>query len=150
MDIRWTKKRSLTLSIILTWIMLIFTCSLLFLIPIITQWYDLVSGKEPIMIVLDIAFYLSDIFVIIALWELNILLKNISAQELFTDRNTKCVRIISWCCFGVSAVFACLAFWRLLALLVAFIAAFVGVILRVVKNMLAAAAELREENDYTI
>ncbi len=130
--------------------MFVFTCSLLFLIPFITQWYDNISGKEPIMTVLNIAFYLSDIFVIIALWELNILLKNISVQELFTDRNTKCVRIISWCCFGVSAIFACLTIWRLLALLVAFIAAFVGVILRVVKNMLAAAAELREENDYTI
>ena len=85
-----------------------------------------------------------------ALWELKTLLANISKQELFTERNTKCVRVISWCCFGLAAVFAVLSFWRLLALLVAIIAAFVGLILRVVKNMLATATELREENDFTI
>ncbi len=150
MNIKWTKERSLLLSRALTWAVLALAIAVLFLIPIITIWYDNVSGKEPIMPVLTVCFYLCDILAIIALWELKTLLANISKQELFTERNTRCVRIISWCCFGVAAVFAALTFWRLLALLVAFIAAFVGLILRVVKNMLAAAAELREENDYTI
>lgn len=150
MNIKWTKERSLLLSYALTWAVLILAGAVLFLIPIITRWYDAVSGKEPIMPVLTVCFYLCDVLAIIALWQLKTLLGNISKQELFTDRNTRCVRIISWCCFGVAAVFAVLTFWRLLALMVAFIAAFVGLILRVVKNMLAAAAELREENDYTI
>ncbi len=150
MNIKWTKDRSLMLSRALTWAVLILACSILFLIPIITVWYDNVSGKPPIMPILTTCFYLCDIFAIIALWELKNLLANISKQELFNDRNTRCVRIISWCCFGIAAVMAALSFWRLLALLMAFIAAFVGLILRVVKNMLAAAAELREENDYTI
>lgn len=150
MNINWTKERSLMLSRALTWAVLILACALLFLIPIITIWYDNVSEKPPIMPILTAAFYLCDIIAIIALWQLKNLLANISKQELFTDCNTRCVRIISWCCFGVAAVMAALSFWRLLALLVAFIAAFVGLILRVVKNMLAAAAELREENDFTI
>jgi len=150
MNIKWTSENSLKLSRILTTAVLVLACGILFLIPIITQWYDDVSGKEPIMPVLTVCFYLCDIIAILALWELNLLLKNISKQELFTERNTKCVRIISWCLFGVAAVFAGLSFWRLLALLVAVIAAFVGLILRVVKNMLATAAEMREENDYTI
>ncbi|MBO6302322.1 MAG: DUF2975 domain-containing protein [Ruminiclostridium sp.] len=150
MNIKWTKERSLMLSRALTWAVLILAVGVLFCIPFITIWYDNVSGKEPIMPVLTVCFYLCDIMAILALWELKTLLSNISKQELFTERNTRCVRIISWCCFGVAAVFAVLTFWRLLALLVAFIAAFVGLILRVVKNMLAAAAELREENDYTI
>ena len=150
MNLKWTSEKSLKLSRILTIAVLAFAVIILFLIPIITVWYDSVSGKEPIMPVLTVCFYLCDILAVIALWELHILLRNISKQELFTDRNTRCVRIISWCCFGVAAVFALLTFWRLLALLVAFIAAFAGLILRVVKNMLAAAAELREENDFTI
>ena len=150
MNIKWTSTKSLKLTRILTTAVFVLACAILFLIPIITQWYDNVSGKEPIMTVLTVCFYLCDILAILALWELSVMLKNISKQELFTDRNTRCVRIISWCCFGVGAVFAGLAFWRLLALLVALIAAFVGLILRVVKNMLATAAEIREENDYTI
>lgn len=150
MNIKWTSTKSLKLTRILTTAVFVLACAILFLIPIITQWYDNVSGKEPIMPVLTVCFYLCDILAILALWELSVMLKNISKQELFNDRNTRCVRIISWCCFGVGAVFAGLAFWRLLALLVALIAAFVGLILRVVKNMLATAAEIREENDYTI
>ncbi len=150
MNIKWTSKNSLKLTRILTTAVFVFACGVLFLIPIITQWYDDVSGKPPIMPVLTVCFYICDGLAVLALWELNIMLKNISKQELFTDRNTRCVRIISWCCFGVAAVFAGLAFWRLLALLVAVIAGFVGLILRVVKNMLASAAEMREENDYTI
>lgn len=150
MNIKWTKKSSLRLSYALTWAMFILAVAVLFLIPFITQWYDDVSGKNKIMPVLTVCFYIADIIAGIALWELKMLLANISKQELFTERNTKCVRVISWCCFGVAAVFAVLSFWRLLALLVAIIAAFVGLILRVVKNMLSAATELREENDFTI
>ena len=150
MNIKWTKERSLMLSRALTWAVLILACAILFLIPVITMWYDAVSGKPPIMPILTVCCYLCDFLAIIALWELKTMLANISKQELFTERNTKCVRVISWCCFGLAAVFAVLSFWRLLALLVAVIAAFVGLILRVVKNMLATATELREENDYTI
>lgn len=150
MNIKWTSEKSLLLSRALTWAVLVLACAALFFIPLVTEWYDAVSGKEPIKPVLNIIFYICDVFAILAVWELNILLTNISKQELFTDRNVKCVRIISWCCFGVAAVFSVLTFWRLLALMVAFIAAFVGLILRVVKNMLAAATELREENDFTI
>ncbi len=150
MNIKWTHKRSLVLSRILTWAMFLLACSILFLIPIITDWYDAVSGKPPIHTVLTVCLYVSDVFALLAIWELNILLRNISKQELFTEKNTRCVRIISWCCFGVAAVCAVLAFWRILALMIAIVAAFVGLILRVVKNMLAAATEMREENDYTI
>ena len=150
MNINWTKERSLAFTRFLTIAFLIVAGALIFLIPFITSWYDSVSGKDPIMPVLTVCFYLCDIIAIAALWKLLVLLTNISKQELFTDKNAACVRVISWCCFGVAAVFAALAFWRLLALFVAFIAAFVGLILRVVKNMLAAAAEMREENDYTI
>ena len=150
MHLNWTSANSLRLSRILTIAVLVLAVGILFLIPVITQWYDDVSGREPIMPMLTVCLYISDIFAVLALWELNTLLANISKQELFTERNTKCVRVISWCCFGLAAVFAVLSFWRLLALLVAVIAAFVGLILRVVKNMLATATELREENDYTI
>ncbi len=150
MNIKWTNKNSLLLSRAITWAIFLLACSILFLIPIITEWYDAVSGKPPIRTVLTVCLYISDIFAILAVWELSLLLRNISKQELFTVRNTRCVRVISWCCFVVAVVCCVLSFWRILALMIAVVAAFVGLILRVVKNMLAAATELREENDYTI
>jgi hypothetical protein len=50
----------------------------------------------------------------------------------------------------VAAVWLALTFWRFMAFFVAFIMAFAGLLVRVMKNMLEAAIELREENDFTI
>lgn len=150
MNVKWTSENSLRLSRIITVAVFALGVIVLFLIPIITQWYDDVSGKPPIMPILTAALYLGDAVFLLAMWELMKLLKNISRQELFTAANVRCVRIISWCCFGAAAIMAALSFWRLTAFMVAFMAGFVGLILRVVKNMLASAVEMREENDYTI
>lgn len=150
MNLKWTSENSLRLSRIITFTVFALGVIALFLIPIIAQWYDDVSGKPPIMPILTAALYLGDIMFLLALWELMKLLRNIAKQELFTAENVRCVRIISWCCYGAAAVMFVLSFWRLTAFLVAFMAGFVALILRVVKNMLASAAEMREENDYTI
>ena len=150
MNLKWTSENSLKLSRIITVAVFALGVIMLFLIPVVTQWYDAVSGKPPIMPILTAALYLGDAVFLLAMWELMKLLKNISRQELFTAANVRCVRIISWCCFGAAAIMAALSFWRLTAFMVAFMAGFVGLILRVVKNMLASAVEMREENDYTI
>lgn len=150
MNLKWTSENSLKLSRIITAAVFALGVIVLFLIPIITQWYDDVSCKPPIMPILTAALYLGDAVFLLAMWQLIKLLRNIAKQELFTAENVRCVRIISWCCFGAAAVMLALSFWRLTAFMVAFMAGFVGLILRVVKNMLASAAEMREESDYTI
>ena len=60
------------------------------------------------------------------------------------------LRRCSWCCMVVAAI--CLVFTAALFyfLLVAAAAAFMGLILRVIKNVFQQAMELKEENDYTI
>lgn len=150
MKIKWDSQKSLFLSRCLTIATLVLGITSLFCIPIITEWYDAVSGEEPIHIVLNIVLYLSAILGIFALWQLLMLLNRFSKQNVFVNENAACFRIISWCCFGVALVWLALTFWRFLAFFVAFIAAFAGILLRVMKNMLEAAIELREENDFTI
>ena len=150
MNMKWTANKSLFLSRVLTLATLALAVAGLFCIPIITEWYDAISGQEPIRIVLTTVLYLSDILGILALWKLLALLNNIAKQAVFVKENASCVRIISWCCFGVAALWLVLSFWRLLAFFVAFVAAFFGLILRVVKNLLVMAEEIREENDFTI
>ena len=78
------------------------------------------------------------------------LLHNLNRDRIFVTQNVTCLRIISWCCFGISLVFLGLAWFRSLGLLVAFAAAFFGLILRVLKNVFARAVTLQEEADYTI
>ena len=60
------------------------------------------------------------------------------------------LRRCSWCCMAVAAI--CLVFTAALFyfLLVAAAAAFIGLILRVIKNVFQQALALKEENDYTI
>ena len=150
MKLKWTSDKSLLLSRTLTIVVLVLAAAMLFCIPIITEWYDAVSGQEPIHVVLNIALYLSDIIGIAAVWMLYRMLRNLAREQVFVEDNVRSFRVISWCCFAVAAIWLVLTYWRLLAFFVAFVAAFAGLILRVMKNLLAMAVDLREENDYTI
>ena len=76
------------------------------------------------------------------------LLLNIRAGRVFTRQNVGLLRLLSWCFVFVAA--ACL-FAQYLPMLYIFIAAgFMAILLRVVKNVIAEATLLREENDLTI
>lgn len=86
----------------------------------------------------------------IALWELHCLLQNIGAAKVFLPQNVKLLRGLSWCCFLAALLSGVSAFYWLPFLAVAGAAAFMGLILRVVKNVFAEAVFLKEENDYTI
>ena len=78
------------------------------------------------------------------------LLLLIKGHQVFTDRVVSCLRTISWCCF-IEAGLLCLGivYFRLLPVL-AFVAGFLGLVLRVVKNVIEEAVALKAENDFTI
>jgi hypothetical protein len=84
------------------------------------------------------------------LFSLNKLLTNIRRSEVFTRANVRLLRIISWACFAAALILAFGAFISFLFCVMAVPVAFIGLIVRVVKNVVAAAAELKEENDFTI
>lgn len=146
----WNSEKSLFLSRALTLATLILGVASLFCIPVITEWYDAVSGQNPIHVELNILLYLSALLGILALWQLKGLLDRFAKEEVFVTENAASFRKIAWCCFGVAFLWLIFTFWRFLAFLVAFMAAFAGLLLRVMKNMLEAAVKLREENDFTI
>ena len=70
---------------------------------------------------------------------------------VFTDGAVSCLRTISWCCFieaGLFVVNGALFFG--IDLVLAFVAGFLGLVLRVVKNVIEEAVALKAENDFTI
>ncbi len=70
---------------------------------------------------------------------------------VFTDKAVSCLRTISWCCFieaGLFVVNGVLFFG--IDLVLAFVAGFLGLVLRVVKNVIEEAVALKAENDFTI
>lgn len=85
-----------------------------------------------------------------ALWDMNRLLHQIRNEQVFIPSNVAILRRLSWYCVAAGAVcvFGGLVYPSFF--LIGIIAAFIGLILRVVKNVFAQAVELKDENDYTI
>jgi hypothetical protein len=79
-----------------------------------------------------------------------VLLLRVKKGMVFTRISTELVRGISWCCFLLGAVFVALGIYFQLAFILAFAAVFLGICLRVVKNVLEEATEIKEENDLTV
>lgn len=95
----------------------------------------------------------------IALICIDKLLINIRNEKIFDNKNVKLLRIISWSCFYAALVgvisYAVIAVIYNPRLFVSFIIlaageAFMGLIVRVVKNVFEAAIKLKDENDLTI
>ena len=86
----------------------------------------------------------------LALYLLNRLLANIRHSQVFIPTNVTYLRVLSWCCFFAAIVFAISATYYIVFLFLALGMAFMGLILRVVKNAFERAVLLQEENDYTI
>ena len=87
---------------------------------------------------------------LLALHGLHKMLCNIQRGIVFAVENTAALRLTSWACF-FAAVFllvgACL--WPVL-IFASGVIGFLGLFARVIKNMLAEAIAIKEENDYTI
>ena len=95
-------------------------------------------------------FYCCVPAVLYALWCIERLLVNVLRENVFIPANVRCIRRIRWCCAWVSLLClgAGLAYPPLLFLAV--IMVFLALMVSVVKNVMAAAVEIREENDLTV
>lgn len=96
------------------------------------------------------AFYCSSPFAGIALYSLIRLLLNILKDETFIKKNVTYIRIVSWCCYAVAIVTAVTGFFYMPLFIITAATGIVGTLLRVVKNLMQSAVELKEENELTI
>ncbi|MEG0752131.1 MAG: DUF2975 domain-containing protein [Oscillospiraceae bacterium] len=143
-------KKSLALTIALVWICTALACALLFAAPWLSRLYADYVKRPELFAPLCAALYLSLIPEALALGRLHGLLGNLCNGEVFTRGNCDNLRTLSYCCFAAGAIFIALCFWIPTALLLAFAACFMGLMLRVLKNVFVQAVALREENDAVI
>lgn len=146
-----SQKASITISIIITFALFIAFTGLAIFLPTLLDKYIHFFGKpehyfSPTLII----FYVGLIPAFIADVSLYLLLVNAKGDKIFTDSSVKYLRIISWCCMAEGVIFFALGFYYYTAFLLSFAALFMGIILRVVKNVIAAAVDIKSENDYTI
>ena len=121
--------------------------------PFLVKRYDsllVASGQESVYWPVLITLYCAVPFAVTALVCLDVLLRNIKKGQPFVTQNVTMLRIISYCCFGEVPVFVYLAVLRPFTIVVLVACGFMGLILRVVKNVFEQAIEIREENDFTI
>lgn len=148
----WNGKKSISLS---KFCVLVFAAMLIgtaLSAPWLVRWLmdfsraDLV-GKET--------FFLSTIYsgsipAAVLLFCLYRLLHHIELEQVFITANVDYLRRISWSCFAGAVIsFASISYyfpW----IFVAVAAAFMGLIVRVVKNVIAQAVELKNESELTI
>ena len=153
-----TKSKSVMLTQILTIMLFVFLVAMLFFIPSVGKWYSSVAHATAIRptdnkeaaIALSAVLYAAEIPAlpaVISVWKL---LSNITDERIFVQNNVKLLRILSYCCFAVTVIFIFFGIYTFVSLAIALAAAFMGLILRVLKNVFSKAVELREENDLTV
>ena len=114
------------------------------------QHFHIVNRQNDRISQILITFYVCAAFGFVILFVLNKLIKNIGSEKVFIDENVKLLKILSYCCFAIAVVTLIFARFRILVFVITFAAAFIGLILRVIKNCFTEAIRLREENDFTI
>lgn len=125
--------------------------ALIFFFPGLMDWY---AGVRPLgeqkILALMIGFYLCVPVVLYALWCIDRLVKNVLEKEIFVVQNVRYIRRLRWCCAGVSLICVPVAFFYMPLIFMVVIMAFLALVISLVKNVMAAAVEIREENDLTI
>ena len=100
--------------------------------------------------VILVLFYVVFVPILLALYGLNKMLSNIQQGIVFSSANTAALRLISWAGFFAAVFLLAGACLQPVLLFASGVIGFLGLFARVIKNMLAEAIALKEENDYTI
>ena len=120
-------------------------------LPLLLKWYATwrtLTAAEHTAIM--IAFYCCAVITAAALWNVDALLRSILSEQVFTRKNVSRIRCIRWCCAGISLVCLPAAFVYLPLFFMVIIMAFLALVITVLVRVMAAAVEIREENDLTI
>ena len=147
------KKSSWTVTVTL-WInrLVSFTVILLlFTLPTILQWYQQYRMLlPPEEFALTVAFYCCAGVVLVALWNLDALLRNIRASEVFIRENVRRIRTVQWCCAITAAICVPATFCYYPLIFLCVVMGFLSLVVCVVTQVMDAAVTIREENDLTI
>ena len=154
----WNKEKSSTLSLAVCFFFTALLTAGLFFGPwAIKMWFQLYRGWEDgseglrqLVKTFNFCFYPSAPFGFVTLYSLIKLLLNIRKGDIFLMANVRYLRRISWCCFVVAAITTVGGVFYLPFFCIAIAAAFIGLLLRVVKNVMENAVELKAENELTI
>lgn len=140
---------SAKLTRVITWIFAVLLLLLMVFADLLLNWFFGPGRKETIIEIL-ITFYLCCPAAWCALICIHKLLSNIIHEEVFVQKNVSYMRVLSWCCAFVALVCFIAGFIYVPFFIFALGAAFMMLILRVLKNVMATATKIKDENELTI
>ena len=145
----WNDRRSLLLSkcCVVVFMALIIACAI-YAPRGFDIWFRYLTAGRKIYFLLTV--YIGCVPAAALLIFMYILLHRISEGQVFVEKNTECLRYISWCCFAGAAISLASAFYWMTWFAVGVAAAFMGLIVRVIKNVVAKAVSLQNDVDFTI
>ncbi|MBO5211436.1 MAG: DUF2975 domain-containing protein [Clostridia bacterium] len=154
----WNSKKSVNLSIVVCFILSAILVLLAIFGPMVFKLYMTAyrgflpagDAMRHLSRTFVLCFYPSAVFAGIILYSLLKLLFNIKGGQVFINQNVTLLRVVSWCCIAIAIITFVGAFFYMPFGFVALAGGFVGIMLRVLKNVMQSAVELREENDLTI
>ncbi|SHI57767.1 DUF2975 domain-containing protein [Lutispora thermophila] len=148
----WNDKKSIVLS---KFCILAFSAMLIGVVitaPWIVNWF--IGFSRSYLVGRKIFFlftiYSGSIPAALLLFYLYRLLHHIDLEQVFITANVEYLRHISWCCFVGAIISFVSTTYYFPWIFVAVAAAFMGLIVRVIKNIIAEAVELKNESEYTI
>lgn len=153
-----SSKSSINLSLVIATILLVGCIVTAFILPTVTNILidtpdnigDRASITDAGRTFVHIVAYLLLSVVTFADVLAVLLLLRVRKGEVFTPQSVALIRYISWCCVMLCVSFALLGVYFQLALIMAFLALFLGVCMRVVKNVIEEATFIKGENDLTV
>lgn len=147
----WNHIKSARLSLWCTRVLMVCLVVLIPTAPFVLGWYiELTNKTASLYPVLLTLFYVCLLPAFWALFCLDRLLQNIRKDQIFISFNVTLLRMLSWCCLAVVLITCAAGFWYLPVLLITVASGFMGLILRVLKNVMEAATLLKQENELTI
>ena len=124
---------------------------MLFALPPLLQWYgtarQLLSSEK---IAIAIGFYSCSVAVAMALWNMELLLRSILRQQVFTAANVRRIRAVQWCCAAVSLICIPVTVFYYPMVFMTVVMGFLCLVVSVVARVMDAAVTIREENDLTV
>ena len=144
-------KISATVTLWVNRVIFLAVTALIFLLPRLMDFYiqarPLDSSAQSAIF---LAYYACTPAVLFALWNIEKLIRNILAGDVFVRSNARRISRLRWCCLLVSLICLPATFFYMPLLFMVIIMGFLALVVSVVANVIAAAVEIREENDMTI
>ena len=147
----YTSLKSAKLTLFIDYLFCIVLAGLMvFAYPFFGWFFGFRDNGDFLKVTVLVAFYICCVPAWTALVSIAKLMKNVMKEAVFTENTVFLIRLLSWCCAAVS--FVCLIAGVIYTPLwfVTLASAFMMLILRVLKSVIAKATEIKNENELTI